>query len=1007
MKNYYNSMRTRKLTAFNFLQIFWIAIMTISSSFAQVTNYGFSQESTTYSPITGGTAMVLLPTATAAWDSQIFHTNVNGDAGFTNQIGAGFPIGFNFNYNGQVFDRFSIGMDGFIKLGSGASYTAYSAGGTSLSSTTANTDNIIVPFGNDLIGGLRGTGSRVAASPTYTLTGTGTAVASFVTAGMRIVGTGIPAGTTVTSIAGNVITMSVNATSGSTSATVSFVSGNEIRYETTGAVGSRELIVQWSGVSRFSGFGDNLNFQIRISETTDLIRFAYNSTASSSFTTSSTVNTGIKGNLTPTLQYSNRLGTGATAWTNSTPGTAPNAGIIFQGAAATGGSIVPPNALRFVWTPPVPCSGTPTAGNSTSNVSSACSGNNFLLSLTGNVNATGLQYQWQSATVIGGPYIDISGATTLSYSVTNVQNSAYYRCIVTCTASTLSSNSVPVNVAVTSPSYATIPLTESFENTWLTACVASPLGQDAPSANWRSIAGADPDASWRADNTTTVLSGWASINGAYSPLAQNGSRSARFHSYNTFPAGTQGMLDLFVNLSPTGNKQLSFWYITPNTGIDQLEVLLSEDGGATFTAITTTPPMAAPATAVTVWTNVIADLSSTSATAIIRFRGTGDNGNSDIGLDNVVVSQPCTGTPNTPVASTSSSTLCFGGSNVNLNASGVSAGSGITYQWQSATNSAGPYSNISGATTVGYTAVNVTAATWYKLITTCTASTLTSESNVINVTPGTAITTIPYTENFNTTTAGSLPACWQANLVSGTNNWNVGTVTNASEITSNFDGNFAYKLYNDSETLFVSPAFNFNAIGSGNVELDFQMHRRTPAHVSDILTFYVNTQPNLTGATLLQNYPSLITGTSVATAYAEAVTAAPANGWYNYKMTIPTSFNTAPAVYLIARGVTAGGFSSYALAFDDFRLRDALLSKDNFEIVGFKVYPNPTNSILNLEYISDITNVTITNMLGQVVVSKKLNASSAQIDMSNLTNGIYLVKVEAGNVSKTIKVFKK
>ena len=84
------------------------------------------------------------------------------------------------------------------------------------------------------------------------------------------------------------------------------------------------------------------------------------------------------------------------------------------------------------------------------------------------------------------------------------------------------------------------------------------------------------------------------------------------------------------------------------------------------------------------------------------------------------------------------------------------------------------------------------------------------------------------------------------------------------------------------------------------------------------------------------------------------------------------------------------------------------LSVNKFDLVnGFNAYPNPVSSVLNIEYTSDLTSVKIFNMLGQQVLVKNVSATSTQIDMSALTNGTYLVKVEAGSVSKTIKVFKK
>ena len=63
--------------------------------------------------------------------------------------------------------------------------------------------------------------------------------------------------------------------------------------------------------------------------------------------------------------------------------------------------------------------------------------------------------------------------------------------------------------------------------------------------------------------------------------------------------------------------------------------------------------------------------------------------------------------------------------------------------------------------------------------------------------------------------------------------------------------------------------------------------------------------------------------------------------------------------------------------------------------------------MLTIEFTSDLTQVSVFNLVGQEVLSRKVNATSTQIDLSRLEAGTYLVKVEAGSVSKTLKVFKK
>lgn len=82
------------------------------------------------------------------------------------------------------------------------------------------------------------------------------------------------------------------------------------------------------------------------------------------------------------------------------------------------------------------------------------------------------------------------------------------------------------------------------------------------------------------------------------------------------------------------------------------------------------------------------------------------------------------------------------------------------------------------------------------------------------------------------------------------------------------------------------------------------------------------------------------------------------------------------------------------------------LSAPTFDSASFKAYPNPVKDVLKLSYSQDMTSVSVFNLLGQQVINKSLNASEAQVDMSNLSAGTYLVKVVVDNQVKTIKVVK-
>ncbi|WP_298881567.1 T9SS type A sorting domain-containing protein [uncultured Polaribacter sp.] len=72
--------------------------------------------------------------------------------------------------------------------------------------------------------------------------------------------------------------------------------------------------------------------------------------------------------------------------------------------------------------------------------------------------------------------------------------------------------------------------------------------------------------------------------------------------------------------------------------------------------------------------------------------------------------------------------------------------------------------------------------------------------------------------------------------------------------------------------------------------------------------------------------------------------------------------------------------------------------------INFEISPNPTNGILNLKVASTIKNGTIFNLIGKKVKS----FTSKNIDISTLSKGIYLLKIETENgkigIEKVIKI---
>lgn len=63
------------------------------------------------------------------------------------------------------------------------------------------------------------------------------------------------------------------------------------------------------------------------------------------------------------------------------------------------------------------------------------------------------------------------------------------------------------------------------------------------------------------------------------------------------------------------------------------------------------------------------------------------------------------------------------------------------------------------------------------------------------------------------------------------------------------------------------------------------------------------------------------------------------------------------------------------------------------EDIKAKIYPNPTNGIVNISG-ENIVNVEVVNIMGQVVLSKICDADETKIDISSLNTGVYLIKLK-------------
>ena len=74
-------------------------------------------------------------------------------------------------------------------------------------------------------------------------------------------------------------------------------------------------------------------------------------------------------------------------------------------------------------------------------------------------------------------------------------------------------------------------------------------------------------------------------------------------------------------------------------------------------------------------------------------------------------------------------------------------------------------------------------------------------------------------------------------------------------------------------------------------------------------------------------------------------------------------------------------------------------------ILNVKLYPNPTSGQLSIEAV-EISSASVYDLVGQCVIQKSAENGQLNLDMGQLQNGIYFVKVNTANGSVVQRVVK-
>lgn len=267
---------------------------------------------------------------------------------------------------------------------------------------------------------------------------------------------------------------------------------------------------------------------------------------------------------------------------------------------------------------------------------------------------------------------------------------------------------------------------------------------------------------------------------------------------------------------------------------------------------------------------------------------------------------------------------------------------------------------------------------------------------------------INYTQNFNGPQAAILAEGWQFPVITGApqNNGiystspsiaNIGIEGGAAGIgTFNLVGTTPTPIQN-LDCAIVSPVF---ILPNMVTDISYRVGSvRVSGSATSHYSMYVLTEAEYNAATTptaLKNLLNNKTSEDESTIVNEIVDSS-----------FETTDYTGERIRLVFRVHNSPGNSIFLV--DNIVVEGGLLNNKGFEADSFIVHPNPVNSLLNITATdaSPVNNVKITDINGRIIFEKKFEAlTTAVVDTSSFSSGIYNVTVTSDNGTSTKKIIK-
>lgn len=234
-------------------------------------------------------------------------------------------------------------------------------------------------------------------------------------------------------------------------------------------------------------------------------------------------------------------------------------------------------------------------------------------------------------------------------------------------------------------------------------------------------------------------------------------------------------------------------------------------------------------------------------------------------------------------------------------------------------------------------------------------------------------------------------------------NWGITTEAFVSPSTSITDS--PNTIYNDNQNkniTFTNP-INLNGYSGGTITFSAKWSLEKDY---DFVKFQISNDNGVTWVSQCGKYTKLVTpsnGGSTIPVYNGFQTT-----WVNDE--IDLSDYAGQTIKARFRLETDQGSNFDGFYFDDFKvnlLQNTILATVNSVVSQFGIYPNPTNSVLNINTIKNNYKIQIFNLQGQLLLSKENNNGIQNIDINFLNAGMYLIELKSDSFSEVLKFSKK